>query len=372
MNETPTNQTPETPELALRADDPSTGAPTQPTGSVPPQYAPPPYQQALYPPQAPPPLPASLPRRGPMGGSIVGPILLIGAGVLFLLNNLGIVDWAVWGGLWRLWPLALVAVGLDLLFGRRRPWLSTLIVLLLLAASIGLLFYTGFGSGGKLNTYNLNFPIAGAKSASVDISFGTGDLTIDSRANSQDLATGSLEYYSDNGAPNVRLDRNTDSTDLTIRSNEGFHFGFFNIGSVRAPHWDIHLNPALPTTLKVDLGAGNTVLNLSDIKLLGLTVDGGAGNASVTFPAVTQPTVSTIDGGVGNLTLHIPKGTEARITIDSGIGNVHIDSRFAKQSSGPDVFVSDPDVYVTAGYDATPDSLDLRVGAGVGNIDITP
>jgi hypothetical protein len=366
MNETPTNRTSETPEMARRVDDPSTGAPTQPTGSVPPQYAPPPpYQQAPYPPQAAPPPPASLPRRAPLGGSIVGPILLIGAGVLFLLNNLGIVDWAVWGGLWRLWPLALVAIGLDLLFGRRRPWLSTLIVLLLLAASLGLLFYTGFGSGGKLNTYDLNVPVAGAKTANVDINFGTGDLNLDSRAGSEDLATGSLEYYSDNGAPSVRLDPNTDSTDLSIRSNESFHFGLFNMGSARAPHWDVHLNPALPTNLKVDLGAGNTVLNLSDIKLLGLTVDGGAGNASVTFPAVTQTTVSTIDGGVGNLTLHIPKGTEARITVDSGIGNVHVDSRFVKLGS-------DPDVYITAGYDATPDRLDLRVDAGVGNIDVTP
>jgi hypothetical protein len=285
--------------------------------------------------------------------------------VLFLLNNFGIVDWAVWGGLWRLWPLALVAIGLDLLFGRRRPWLSTLLVLLLLVASVGLLFYTGFGSGGKLNAYDLNVHLLGDKSAVVDINFGTGDLTVDGQAGSVDLATGSLEYYSDSGAPNVRLDRNPDSTNLTIKSNEGFHFGLFNIASARAPRWDIHLNPALPTTLKADLGVGNTNLDLRDIKLLGLTVDGGAGNASVTFPAVTQPTVSTIDGGVGNLTLHIPKGTEARITVDSGIGNVHVDNRFIKQSS-------DPDVYITAGYDATPNRLDLRVDAGVGNIEITP
>jgi hypothetical protein len=306
-----------------------------------------------------------LPRRAHLRGSIVGPILLIGAGVLFLLNNLGIVDWAVWGGLWRLWPLALVAIGLDLLFGRRRPWLSTLLVLLLLVASVGLLFYTGFGSGGKLNTYDLNVPVAGAKTANVDINFGTGDLNVDGQPGNEDLATGSLEYYSDNGAPDVRFDRNPDGTGLTIKSNEGFHFGLFNIGSTRAPRWDIHLNPDLPTNLKVDLGVGNTNLDLREIKLLGLTVDGGAGNASVTFPAVTQPTVSTIDGGVGNLTLHIPKGTEARITVDSGIGHVHVDSRFAKQRS-------DPDVYITAGYEATPDSLDLRVDAGVGNIEVAP
>jgi N-terminal domain of toast_rack, DUF2154/Domain of unknown function (DUF5668) len=337
MNETPANQTPEVAEQARRADYPSTGAPTQPTGSIPPGYPPipPPSDQPSYPPQAAYPQDgaykqASWSRPRPFGGSVVGPLLLIGAGVLFLLNNLGIVDSAVWGSLWRLWPLALVAVGLDLLFGRRRPWLSTLIVLLLLVASVGLLFYTGFGSGGKLNTYNLNVPIAGAKSASVDINFGTGDLTVDSQANNEDLVGGTLEYYSDSGSPRVNVDQTGDTGSVTIRSNEGFHLGFFNLGSTRGPHWDIHLNPAVSTSLKADLGAGNTILDLSKTKLTGLVVNGGAGNSTVTFPQITAQTSATIDGGVGNLTLHIPEGTEARITVDSGIGNVNVDDRFTK------------------------------------------
>ena len=300
-----------------------------------------------------------------MRGSIVGPILLIGAGLLFLLNNLGIVDWAVWGGLWRLWPLALVAIGLDLLFGRRRPWLSTLIVLILLVASVGLLMYTGFGSGGNLSTYNLSVPSAGVKTTSVDVNFGAGDLTVDSRSNSEDLVGGTLEYFSDNGTPKVNFDQNGDTANVTISANEGFHFGFFNLGSSRGPHWDIHLNPNIPTSLKAGLGAGNTILDLSKTKLMGLLVHGGAGNSTVTFPPLTAPTTATIDGGVGNFTLHIPQDTEASITIDSGIGNINVDGRFTKQSG-------DHDIYTTNGYNASPNKLDLKVDAGVGNIDVTP
>ena len=35
------------------------------------------------------------------------PVILIGAGVVFLLNNLGVLTWGVWEMLWRLWPVLL-------------------------------------------------------------------------------------------------------------------------------------------------------------------------------------------------------------------------------------------------------------------------
>ena len=65
-------------------------------------------------------------------GSLVGPLILIGLGVVFLLNNLGILSWSVWEVIFRLWPILLVAIGLDLLVGRR----STLGSLLALALTL--------------------------------------------------------------------------------------------------------------------------------------------------------------------------------------------------------------------------------------------
>jgi len=37
--------------------------------------------------------------------------VLIGAGVLLLLSNLGYLPWQSWNVLWRLWPLLLIGVG---------------------------------------------------------------------------------------------------------------------------------------------------------------------------------------------------------------------------------------------------------------------
>jgi multiple antibiotic resistance protein len=48
---------------------------------------------------------------------LVAPFLLIVFGTLFLLNNFGILDWSIWGELWRLWPLIPIAIGLEMVLG---------------------------------------------------------------------------------------------------------------------------------------------------------------------------------------------------------------------------------------------------------------
>ena len=57
--------------------------------------------------------------RGHHWRGIVGPTILIGAGAVLLLNTTGLVDWDIWAIMWRLWPVILIAIGLDILIGRR-------------------------------------------------------------------------------------------------------------------------------------------------------------------------------------------------------------------------------------------------------------
>src|SRR5919197_5037441 len=78
------------------------------------------------------PLAADRPRRR----SIVGPTLLIVLGGLLLLNNLGVLPWEVWGNLWRLWPLVLILVGLELLVGHRGTplWLFVIAAVVVVGA----------------------------------------------------------------------------------------------------------------------------------------------------------------------------------------------------------------------------------------------
>ena len=51
--------------------------------------------------------------------NIVGPLILIGLGMLFLMQNLGIVDINIWNLIWRFWPVFLIAAGLEMVLGSR-------------------------------------------------------------------------------------------------------------------------------------------------------------------------------------------------------------------------------------------------------------
>ncbi|MGD9675637.1 MAG: DUF5668 domain-containing protein [Candidatus Bipolaricaulia bacterium] len=41
------------------------------------------------------------------------PLLVLGAGVVLLLNTLDVVTWAVWQEIARFWPVLLIAIGLS-------------------------------------------------------------------------------------------------------------------------------------------------------------------------------------------------------------------------------------------------------------------
>ncbi|RPJ70795.1 MAG: hypothetical protein EHM15_11320, partial [Desulfobacteraceae bacterium] len=77
--------------------------------------------------------------REPRG--VVWPILLIGGGLILLLNNLGYLSWDIWGVLWRLWPVLLIAAGLEILIGRRSLLGSAAVALLLLMTLFGAIFW---------------------------------------------------------------------------------------------------------------------------------------------------------------------------------------------------------------------------------------
>ena len=68
--------------------------------------------------------------------SFFWPILFIGAGVVLLLANLNIIPLPSLSFLFRLWPVLLIVAGLDILIGRRVPWISGLVALVAVAGLV--------------------------------------------------------------------------------------------------------------------------------------------------------------------------------------------------------------------------------------------
>ncbi len=104
--------------------------------------------------------------------SFLGPILLIAFGVIFLLNNLGVLNWNVWATLIRLWPVLLIGFGLDLLIGRRSVVGSVIVVLLvLIVVAVAVWGFTAqpVVGGEALTSEEINQPLDGASRADVQI-----------------------------------------------------------------------------------------------------------------------------------------------------------------------------------------------------------
>jgi hypothetical protein len=302
-------------------------------------------------------------RRGrPYSRGVLGPLLLILVGTLFLLSNFGIVNWSIWLNLWRLWPLILVAIGLELLVGRRNPVLSVIILLLLVAATVAFLA-TGisFSGPGDLRQAVLDVPMIQAKSANITIELGSGELNVDSLdAETNRLASGTLEYYDNEAPPTHTLDPNSDPAYLTLSEGQS-HGGFPFFGHGRAITWDVHLSPKVPIDLTVKSGAGKTDLDLERLQVRSTNVQVGAGTATVIFPDKVAGTLqASVATGTGNLEIEIPEDLEARIQANAGLGNTNVDNRFQKSGN----------IYQSAGYDTAQNKLDLTVQVGAGNVNV--
>jgi hypothetical protein len=295
---------------------------------------------------------------------ILWPIILIAAGVLLLLGNLGLLQWNVWE-LARFWPLILVLAGLDILAAQvKSPWAYAAIMLLGLLVILGLIGLLLLGTrlmpAGAVDTQEIVEPLGELREAHVEIRFGGSGLAVGALEDSPNLVEGRFQGPSGRGAQVIE-EFDAQRGRLTLRSpGSGF---FVPFGGPVADHWDLALTTRVPLTLDVDTGVGETQLDLEDLQVRELEVDAGVGRTIVVFPAKGR-TRASVSGGVGALRLEIPRGVAARIEVDTGIGALKVDrDRFPRAGE---------DLYMSEGYHSAADRLDLQVemGVGVGSVTI--
>lgn len=89
--------------------------------------------------------------------SFFWPLLLIVIGTLLLLNNMGVLPWAVWDNIWRFWPLILILFGLEILLGKGR-FANIVVTLIGLIILITILSIYVPGIGDIFNQTSLHLP----------------------------------------------------------------------------------------------------------------------------------------------------------------------------------------------------------------------
>ena len=292
------------------------------------------------------------------GVSLVGPIILIGLGIVFLLNNLGMLDWNVWDVIFRLWPVLIIAAGLEILLGRRSALGSLVALALTLALVIGLLWLFGSGIVGQpAETETIRQTLGEATQAEVTIAPAVGTLHVESLSESANLAEGTVHLSSgERLARDFVLDDET--AEFTLRS-EGNTYGPFTgtWGDERA--WDLSLNPDVPLELDVSLAVGQSEVDLTGLMVSDLDVSMAVGQTTVILPDEGDFRMD-VEGAIGQIIVVVPEGMAARVRLDTALVGRQV----------PDEYRRGGDVYTSPGYESAENRVDLEVDLAIGSVTI--
>lgn len=295
------------------------------------------------------------------------PIILIGAGVIFLLSNTGAITGNPWPVIFNLWPVLLIAAGLDILFGRRSmagAFVGAVLGLLVVAFAAWVLIakpdLPGLGtSGAALQTRHVEAPLNDIQTADVTIDFASGDNRLAAMSDSRNLVEGDLSYYGD-----LQFSADGSGTHSAINIDTSF-FAFFFFGSSQGEKWDIRLNTRPTYDVNLDLGSGGATLDFAQLKLSGGTIDVGSGSTELSLPTGGTFTLR-VDGGSGSLRIRLPRQAGLRVEIDPGSGSFNPGSRLQLIGERS----RSHEVYETEGFSSAAGAITLMIDGGSGSITV--
>ena len=291
----------------------------------------------------------------------MGPLVLVSAGVVLLLNNLQVVPWSVWQALWPYWPVLLVLLGIEGLVTGRVAW-GTLVLLTVLLPLLGFGVTAGTfatrwrdetRSDASLRTASFQQARDGANAATVRIEYGAGVLDIGALPDPQPTETlVSGLVYGHRGtdfAPRSTL-RDGRRT-VTFSTNHGN--AFLDLGRL-----ELQVNPTVPTDLEIESGAAEMTLNLERLRIPNLSIETGASKTRVILPA-QGVTMAQIEGGAASFEFVIPPNVAAQIVVEDGPNHVQIDQqRFPRNGSE----------YRSANFASATDRVTLRIDVGASHV----
>lgn len=303
--------------------------------------------------------------------SVFWPIMFIGAGVLLLLSNLGYLSPLSWGVLWRLWPLLIIALGIDLLIGQRSV-IGTIVSAVLICVVIGgivliALFaqnipgVSGWIQTPELQTQHVEYPLTGLERATVYIDWTSAPGYLSVLEDSPNLIEGDITYR---GGLTFDVKLRGDQADVKLDSSFT-GFWFWPWGERTEERWDVRLSPDVPLDLSLDAGSGPCDFDLTSLNVSSLVLDAGSGPIDLVLPSGSSFEVK-IDGGSGPLTITLPRNVGARVELDSGSGPFSPDTRFELVKGK----LHGDGTWETKNYRAADHTISLKIEQGSGPIAI--
>ena len=294
------------------------------------------------------------PRRGIW--SPFAAILLLAIGFALLLNTTGVVGWGIWLQFFRFWPVILIAVGLNMILGRRFPVVSAILVAVILAAGAGAAYLSDRSADPAhyLGESRHSWALDGISALEMEIEFSAGSLTIDSgvspganelfvaRATGTEVAVNPVPRGGGVGYRPLAVDGNL-AVKLSPEAPPSPRFAYDGgrnldidlwgpFYRLHDADWNVGISPDVAEViLDIEGGAAEMDLRLTDLNVKTLDIDIGASDVEIDLPANAGHTSVYIDAGAADIDISIPEGVAALIESDSGMSSIDIDdARFPR------------------------------------------
>ncbi len=256
--------------------------------------------------------------------------------------------------------------------------LGWLVIMATLIVSLGCSFAVNVPATapvGELRHETQTVELGEAQTVRVTVAMGAGELTV--RGGTQALLEADFTYNVADWKPQVDYTIVNDQGRLDVRQPDSQQLTWGN--QVRN-EWDLRFSETVPLDMTINLGAGDSNLDLDTLNLITLEVNGGAGDTTIDLSGnqslsrmrfnmgVGDATIDLrgnrrkdlnldIKGGVGQITLHLPSEIGVRVEVTSGVGDI--------QASG---LHHDGSAYVNDAYGKAETTLFITIEAGVGEI----
>jgi hypothetical protein len=288
------------------------------------------------------------------GISITGPFILIGLGIVLLLQQLDIIHWSLWEVAFRLWPLIIIAVGADILFARRSflgALTSLVLVLGLLGGGLYLMGAGQIAAGEKIGSENIAYPLEDAATGRIELSLDAGKIEIGALGESSPyVIEGTLEDAADSGTSSLRRE----NSKLTVVLRRDWPHRFI-VSDNDDFFWDLGFTPRIPLDIDLSLGAGQIVADLTGLRVSAVDVRIGAGQVMLKLPSNSSMEVS-VKIGAGDAQIQLPEGAAVDIDCTTAIGNCNLPGGSGLWSQS----------YTSSGYSGADYKIKIRIDVAVG------
>jgi hypothetical protein len=238
---------------------------------------------------------------------------------------------------------------------KRLAYLLTLLIAVVLGGACGMQPGGTPQEVGKLQRESKSVDPKDAQSSRTQLKMGAGELNLTGGADQ--LMEADFSYNVSDWKPKVSYDVSADEGELVVKQGGA---GGSSLSGETRNEWEIRLNDEVPTELVVQMGAGESDLDLDSLSLTGLKLQMGAGKTTVDLTGdYAKDFDASIQGGVGEATILLPSEVGVKAKAEGGLGKINAEG--LKRVG---------DSYVNDAYGESDVNLSVEVQGGVGQINL--